>query len=93
MVYKKLNEGTMILKIFYDAKLPIVEPLISRSRHMRNAIMRQGEIGNFERKNKPETVGVTNSERQYGVNPEKYEFVCEQLEFLKKIAKLEGKSI
>ena len=23
MAYKKLNEGTMILKIFYDAKLPL----------------------------------------------------------------------
>lgn len=93
MAYKKLNEGTMILKIFYDAKLPVVEPLLSRSRHMRNAIMKQGKTGNFERKNKPATAGVTNSERRYGVNPEKYEFVCEQLEFLKKIAKLEGRSI
>lgn len=90
MVYKKLNEGTMILKIFYDAKLPIVEPLISRSRHMRNAIMRQWKIGNFERKNKPETIDVTNNEMRYGVNPEKYEFVCEQLEFLKKLQNWKG---
>ena len=27
---------------------------------------------------------------RYGVNPEKYEFVCEQLEFLKKLKNWKG---
>ena len=40
IAYKKLNDGANILKIFNDANLPVSEPLLSRSRHMKTSIMK-----------------------------------------------------
>lgn len=87
--YKKLNEGTMILKIFNDVNLPVSEPLLSRSRHMKTAIMKQGKTGNFGHRKKTDTFEMTPEEKKSGVDPEKYEFLRQQYEFLKKIAEME----
>ena len=89
IAYKKLNDGAKILKIFNDANLPVGEPLLSRSRHMKTSIMRQGKTGNFGRNEKTENFEMTSEEKKSGVDPEKYEFLRQQYEFLKKISEME----
>ena len=51
--------------------------------------MKQGKTGNFGRKEKMENFEMTSEEKKFGVDPEKYEFLRQQYEFLKKIAEME----
>ena len=84
-----VKRSLKILKIFNDANLPVGEPLLSRSRHMKTSIMKQGKTGNFGRKEKTENFEMTSEEKKSGVDPEKYEFLRQQYEFLKKISEME----
>ena len=56
---------------------------------MKTSIMKQGKTGNFGRKETTENFEMTSEEKKTGVDPEKYEFLRQQYEFLKKISEME----